>query len=122
MVRFGDSRCARCGSGQTSQGPIRAQAHLQRCSNPECQAFVLNSDTRCSHCGCEAPVFKAFRFGMNALGGVLKAGVAIGILILLVLWVLLSGKELKNPTRDTENPSTPSSIPSSTSVNERPTE
>jgi len=122
MVRFGDSRCARCGSGQTTQGPIRAQAHLQRCSNPECQAFVLNSDTRCSHCGCEAPVFKAFRFGMNALGGVLKAGVAIGILILLVLWVLQSGKELKNPTRDTENPSTPSSIPSSTSVNERPTE
>jgi len=122
MVRFGDSRCARCGSGQTSQGPIRAQAHLQRCSNPECQAFVLNSDTRCSHCGCEAPVFKAFRFGMTALGGVLKAGVAIGILILLVLWVLHSGKELKIPTRDTENPSTPSSIPSSTSVNERPTE
>ena len=122
MVRFGDSRCARCGSGQTTQGPIRAQAHLQRCSNPECQAFVLNSDTRCSHCGCEAPVFKAFRFGMNALGGVLKAGVAIGVLILLVIWVLQSGKELKNPTRDTENPSTPSSIPSSTSVNERPTE
>jgi hypothetical protein len=59
---------------------------------------------------------------MNALGGVLKAGVAIGILILLVLWVLQSGKELKNPTRDAENPSTPSSIPSSTSVNERPTE
>jgi len=122
MVRFGDSRCARCGSGQTSQGPIRAQAHLQRCSNPECQAFVLNSDTRCSHCGCEAPVFKAFRFGMAALGGVLKAGVAIGVLVLLVIWVLQSGKELKNPTRDTENPSTPSSIPSSTSVNERPTE
>jgi len=122
MVRFGDSRCARCGSGQTSQGPIRAQAHLQRCSNPECQAFVLNSDTRCSHCGCEAPVFKAFRFGMAALGGVLKAGVAIGFLILVVLWVLQSGRELKNPTRDTENPSTPSSIPSSTSVNERPTE
>ena len=118
MVRFGDSRCARCGSGQTSQGPIRAQAHLQRCANPECQAFVLNSDTRCSHCGCEAPVFKAFRFGMNALGGVLKAGVAIGILILLVLWVLQSGKELKNPTRDTENPSASSSTP----VNERPTE
>lgn len=67
-------------------------------------------------------MFKAFRFGMTALGGVLKAGVAIGILILLVLWVLQSGKELKNPTRDTENPSTPSSIPSSTSVNERPTE
>lgn len=67
-------------------------------------------------------MFKAFRFGMTALGGVLKAGVAIGFLILLVLWVLLSGKELKNPTRDTENPSTPSSIPSSTPVNERPTE
>ncbi len=122
MVRFGDSRCARCGSGQTSQGPIRAQAHLQRCSNPECQAFVLNSDTRCSHCGCEAPVFKAFRFGMAALGGVLKAGVAIGVLVLLVLWVLQSGKDFKSPTKDTENPSTPSSIPSSTSVNERPTE
>jgi hypothetical protein len=59
---------------------------------------------------------------MTALGGVLKAGVAIGVLILLVIWVLQSGKELKNPTRDTENPSTPSSIPSSTSVNERPTE
>jgi len=67
-------------------------------------------------------VFKAFRFGMAALGGVLKAGVAIGVLVLLVIWVLQSGKELKNPTRDTENPSTPSSIPSSTSVNERPTE
>ena len=113
MVRFGDSRCARCGSGQTSQGPIRAQAHLQRCSNAECQAFVLNSDTRCSHCGCEAPVFKAFRFGMSALGGVLKAGA-----VMLVIWVLQSGKELKNPTKDTENPSTPSSTP----VNERPTE
>jgi hypothetical protein len=59
---------------------------------------------------------------MTALGGVLKAGVAIGVLILLVIWVLQSGKELKNPTRDTENPSIPSSIPSSTSVNERPTE
>ena len=63
-------------------------------------------------------MFKAFRFGMTALGGVLKAGVAIGVLILLVIWVLQSGKELKIPTRDTENPSTPSS----TSVNERPTE
>ena len=63
-------------------------------------------------------MFKAFRFGMTALGGVLKAGVAIGFLILLVIWVLQSGKELKNPTRDTENPSTPSSTP----VNERPTE
>ena len=118
MVCFGDSRCARCGSGQTTQGPIRARAHLQRCSNPECQAFVLNSDTRCSHCGCEAPAFKAFRFGMTALGGVLKAGAAIGFLILLVIWVLQSGKELKNPTRDTEN----SSASSSTPVNERPTE
>ena len=118
MVRFGDSRCARCGSGQTSQGPSRAQAHLQRCSNPECQAFVLNSDTRCSHCGCEAPVFKAVRFGVSALGGVLKAGAVIGVLILLVIWALQSGKELKNPTKDTETPSTPSSTP----VNERPTE
>ena len=118
MVRFGDSRCARCGSGQTSQGPIRAQAHLQRCSNPECQAFVLNSDTRCSHCGCEAPVFKAVRFGVSALGGVLKAGAVIGVLILLVIWALQSGKELKNPTKDTETPSTPSSTP----VNERHTE
>ena len=118
MVRFGDSRCARCGSGQTTQGPIRAQAHLQRCSNPECQAFVLNSDTRCSHCGCEAPVFKAVRFGVSALGGVLKAGAVIGVLILLVIWVLQSGKELKNPAKDTENPSAASSTP----VNERPTE
>ena len=118
MVRFGDSRCARCGSGQTSQGPIRAQAHLQRCSNAECQAFVLNSDTRCSHCGCEAPVFKAVRFGVSALGGVLKAGAVIGVLILLVIWVLQSGKELKNPTTTAENPSAASPTP----VNERPTE
>jgi hypothetical protein len=59
---------------------------------------------------------------MTALGGVLKAGVAIGVLILLVIWVLQSGKELKNPPNDTENPSTPASIPSSTPVNERPTE
>ena len=63
-------------------------------------------------------MFKAVRFGMSALGGVLKAGAVIGILILLVIWVLQSGKELKNPAKDTENPSAASSTP----VNERPTE
>ena len=63
-------------------------------------------------------MFKAFRFGMTALGGVLKAGAVIGVLILLVIWVLQSGKELKNTPNDTENPSTPASTP----VNERPTE
>ena len=63
-------------------------------------------------------MFKAVRFGMTALGGVLKAGAVIGVLILLMIWVLQSGKELKNPTKDTETPSTPSSTP----VNERPTE
>jgi hypothetical protein len=55
---------------------------------------------------------------MAALGGVLKAGVAIGVLILLVIWVLQSGKELKNPTTTAENPSAASPTP----VNERHTE
>jgi hypothetical protein len=55
---------------------------------------------------------------MTALGGVLKAGAVIGILILLVIWVLQSGKELKNPTTTAENPSAASPAP----VNERPTE
>lgn len=63
-------------------------------------------------------MFKAFRFGMTALGGALKAGVAIGVLVLLVIWVLQSGKDFKNPTKDTENPSAASPTP----VNERPTE
>ena len=63
-------------------------------------------------------MFKAVRFGMTALGGVLKVGAVIGVLILLVIWVLQSGKELKNPTNDAENPSAASSTP----VNERTTE
>ena len=63
-------------------------------------------------------MFKAVRFGMTALGGVWKVGAVIGVLILLVIWVLQSGKELRNPTKDSENPSASSSTP----VNERPTE
>lgn len=86
MVLSGDSRCARCGSGQGTQGPHRAQARLRRCGNRECRAFILDSDTRCSHCGCEAPAFKAFRFGVAVVGRGLKAGLAVALVLLLALW------------------------------------
>jgi hypothetical protein len=88
MVLSGDSRCARCGSGQGTQGPHRAQARLRRCDNPECRAFILDSDTRCGHCGCEAPAFKAFRFGVAVLGRAVKIGLAVGIVVLLAIWVV----------------------------------
>ena len=87
-VRSGDARCARCGSGQSAQAPIPARARLRHCANTACRAFILDSDTRCSHCGCEAPAFKAFRFGVAVIVRMAKVGLAVGVLLLLVLWAL----------------------------------
>lgn len=87
-VRSGDARCARCGSGQSAQAPIPARARLRHCANTACRAFILDSDTRCSHCGCEAPAFKAFRFGVAVMVRMAKVGLAVGVLLLLVLWAL----------------------------------
>ncbi len=97
MVLSGDSRCARCGSGQTPQAPLRAQARLRHCSNRACRAFILDSDTRCAHCGCEAPAFKAFRFGVTMMGRAAQVGAAVGILLLLALWVLKFDKARFDP-------------------------
>lgn len=110
MVLCGDSRCARCGSGQGTQGPHRAQARLGRCANPECRAFILDSDTRCSHCGCEARAFQAFRFGIAVVGRTLKIGGVVGIALLLALWVSRVGKPHPEPPAETLSSESPAAI------------
>jgi hypothetical protein len=55
---------------------------------------------------------------MATLSNVLKAGLAIGLVVLLVLWLLQSGKNSENPTRGPENQLAPSSAP----VSERASE
>lgn len=104
-VRFEDSRCARCGSGQSAQAPIPARARLRHCANNACRAFILDSDTRCSHCGCEAPAFKAFRFGVAVMGRMAKMGFAVGILLLLVIWALRINPAPEGPEPGFGNPS-----------------
>ena len=111
-VRSGDSRCARCGSGQSAQAPIPARARLRHCANNACRAFILDSDTRCSHCGCEAPAFKAFRFGVAVMGRMAKVGLAMGIMLLLTLWAFRVSQAPGGPGPGFGNPSkstTPSS-------------
>lgn len=110
VVRSGDSSCPRCGSGQGARPPLRAQARLRRCTNQECRAFILDSDTRCGHCGCEAPAFMAFRYGATLLGRGLKAGLAAGAMILLVVWTLRIGRTPSEPPLP--QPPTGSSSPS----------
>lgn len=55
---------------------------------------------------------------MAALSNVLKAGLAIGFVVLLVLWMLHSGKDPDSPTKDPENRLAPPSTPASDSVTE----
>lgn len=109
VVLSGDSRCARCGSGQGTRGPHRAKASLGRCANPECRAFILDSDTRCGHCGCEARAFRAFRFGVAVLGRGLKVGLTLAVVVLLALWVVKveqrrPGTEPPSDTLDSAKP------------------
>src|SRR5689334_21828414 len=35
-----------------------SQPRLERCSNPGCRSFILNSDVKCAHCGFERSSYK----------------------------------------------------------------
>jgi hypothetical protein len=66
--------------------------HLQRCSNPNCRAFVLNTDVKCSHCGTERVSLKVMRPFI--------ALTRVAVILVTVLGILVWGYHVYSGARE----------------------
>ena len=77
--------------------PINS-TYLERCSNPGCRAFILNTDVKCAHCGTERGSLKVVR----PLFGLCRIVVIPLVLLALFVWFYHFCSAAKERRQDSE--------------------